>query len=333
MQTTLQAGITPRDPAAVAPVSIQHLPINLFGAVMGLAGLSLAWRLAEPVFGAPHWIGELSGLLALLAFVAQATGYAAKLLLHRAAVRRDFDDPVTGNFFGQISISLLLLSAVLMPYGSCFAEAVWSLGVVITFMLSLVAVGRMLKGKLDPAHMLPVWLIPGVATLDIGVTGGHMPMPWAHEVVLFALAIGSMLALVLWTLIISRLVYGEPLPARMKPQLMILVAPFAVGFLAWVNVFGEVDRFAGVLFYFGLFMLAVVGPRIYRRDVPFTVGWWAIGFPLAALANAAIVYANARGGWLLHVIAGLLLALLTLSLAVLGLRTLYLVFSGKLFRA
>jgi tellurite resistance protein len=117
----------------------------------------------------------------------------------------------------------------------------------------------------------------------------------------------------------------------MRPSLMILMAPFAVGFLAWVNVFGHVDRFAGALFYFGLFVFVVVSPKVFRRDVPFSPGWWAISFPMAALANAAIVYAQAQGGAVLHGLAGLLLAVLTLALAVLTVRTLHWVFSGKLF--
>jgi len=33
--------------------SLDHLPVGLFGSVMGLTGLSVAWRLAQPAFGAP----------------------------------------------------------------------------------------------------------------------------------------------------------------------------------------------------------------------------------------------------------------------------------------
>ncbi len=105
----------------------------------------------------------------------------------------------------------------------------------------------------------------------------------------------------------------------------------AVGFLAWVNVFGQVDRFAAALFYFALFVFVVVAPKVFRRDVPFSPGWWAISFPMAALASAAIVYSEARGGAVLHGLAGVLLVVLTLALAVLTVRTLHWVFSGKLF--
>jgi tellurite resistance protein len=52
---------------------------------------------------------------------------------------------------------------------------------------------------------------------------------------------------------------------------------------------------------------------------------------MAALASAAIVYAQAQGGAVLHGLAGLLLALLTAALAVLTVRTLHWVCTGKLF--
>ncbi|WP_411880909.1 SLAC1 anion channel family protein [Polaromonas sp. YR568] len=316
---------------AAGPYSLRQLPINLYGAVMGLAGMALAWRLAVPVFGAPAAIGEAMGFFALAVFLAHSAGYLAKLALHPEAVRKEFTDPVSGNFFGQFAISLLLLSCVLMPYGQAFSQGLWTAGVVVTLALSVLVGSRLLKGKLAPAHMLPVWIIPGVGVLDIGVTGGHLPMAWAGEINLLAMAVGAMVALVLWTLIIHRLAHGEPLPQGMRPSLMILMAPFAVGFLAWVNVFGEVDRFAGALFYFALFVFIVVSPKVFRRDVPFSPGWWAISFPMAALANAAIVYAGARGGLVLHVLAALLLGLLTAALAVLTVRTLHWVFSGRLF--
>lgn len=63
----------------------------------------------------------------------------------------------------------------------------------------------------------PAWLIPGVASLDIVVTGAQMPMPWAHELNVFALAIGTVLALVFFTLIVSRVIHHERLANHLAP--------------------------------------------------------------------------------------------------------------------
>ncbi len=127
--TTASTASTAASPAFPAGAySIRQLPINLYGAVMGLAGMALAWRLAVPAFGAPAAVGEAMGFFALAVFIAHSAGYLAKLALHADAVRKEFTDPVSGNFFGQFAISLLLLSSVLMPYGQAFAQGLWTAG-------------------------------------------------------------------------------------------------------------------------------------------------------------------------------------------------------------
>ena len=311
--------------------SVRNLPVNLFASVMGLSGLALAWRLAHDRFGAPAFVGEAIGAFALGVFVLVALGYLTKLAQHPQVVRAEFQHPVAGNFFGTIAISVLLLSAVVEPYSAAAARATWTIGVLAAFALSFVAVSRLLKGQVDASHAMPAWLIPGVATLDIAVTGGHMPMAWASEINLFAGAVGAVLALVLFAMIVSRLVHRDPLVPAMTPSLMILVAPFAVGFLAYVNIIGGIDRFAALLFYFALFMFAVVAPKVFRRGIGFSAAWWAIGFPMAALANAALKYADFRASGPHGVLAAVLLGLLSVALAVLTVRTVRSALDGALF--
>ena len=319
----------PRSPQGKA--SVRNLPVSLFGSVMGLAGLALAWRLAHSSLGAPAFVGEAIGAFAVSVFLLVAFGYMAKLAKHRQAVHAEFHHPVAGNFFGTVVISILLLSAVVGPYSAPAARALWSVGVLATFALSFVVVSRLLKGQVDASHAVPAWLIPGVATLDIAVTGGHMPMAWAAELNLIAGAVGAVLALVLSVMIISRLVHRDPLAPAMTPSLMILVAPFAVGFLAYSNIVGGIDRFAALLFYFGLFMFVVVAPRVFRPSIKFSPAWWVIGFPMAALVNAALRYAEFQASGPLWVLATVLLGALSLALAVLTVRTLRIAFNGTLF--
>lgn len=322
-------------PAAHPPsqTSVRNLPVSLFASVMGLSGLALAWRVAHGSLGAPAWVGEAIGAFAVAVFLLLASGYLAKLVKHPQAVHAEFHHPVAGNFFGTIVISLLLLSAVIGPYSGPAARGLWTVGVLATFALSYVVVSRLLKGAVDASHAVPAWIIPCVATLDIPVTGGQMPMAWAAEVNLLAGAVGAVLALVLFTMIVSRLVHRDPLAPAMTPSLMILMAPFAVGFLAYCNIVGGIDRFAALLFYFALFMFAVVAPKVFRSSVQFSTGWWAISFPMAALANAALQYAEFRADWPLWVLAVVLLCALTLVLAVLTVRTARIALDGTLFRS
>lgn len=328
LNPSLDTSAVRHSPSAAA--SIRNLPVNLFGAVMGLSGLALAWRLAHSSLGVPAWIGEGVGAFAVGVFLLLAWGYVTKLVKHPQAVLAEFQHPVSGNFFGTIAISLLLLSAVAGPYSPEAARAIWTVGVLATFVLCYLVVLRLLNGQVDASHAVPAWIVPCVATLDIPVTGAQMPMAWVAEVNLLAGAVGAVLALVLFAMIISRLVHRDPLVPGMMPSLMILVAPFAVGFLAYSNIVGSIDRFAALLFYFALFMFAVVAPKVFRPSVRFSAAWWAISFPMAALVNAALRYAELRGNAPLWVLATVLLGALSLVLAVLTLRTLRSALDGTL---
>ena len=318
------------EPRPVAGGSVKNLPVNLFAAVMGLSGLAMGWRFAHTAFGVARVVSDVIGLFATLVFVVLVIGYGAKLLRHTAAVRAEFNHPVAGNFFGTIAIALLLQSVVLGDYNSALGHAAWAIGTVATLSLSFIVVSRLLGGNSHPAHAVPAWIIPGVAALDIPVTGSHMPMAWAGEVLLLSAAVGSVLALVMFTMICTRLIQHEPLAPAMTPSLMILVAPFAVGFTAYTNLTGEVDRFASLLFYFGLFIFVVLAPKVFRRSVPFGPGWWAISFPLAAMVNAALKYASVHPTLPLKLLAGAMLVALTAALLVLTVRTLHILLNGRL---
>jgi tellurite resistance protein len=316
--------------AAAHPPSIRHLPVNLFASAMGLAGLGLAWRAAAAVYGIGLLPGDLIGFTAIVVFLVLAVAYAIKAAAHPDAVRAEFAHPVMGNFFGTIAIAVLLLSAILRPRFPQLSQAVWVTGVLVTVSLTFAVVSKLLRGGLDGSHAVPALLIPGVATLDITVTGTTLPLAWAREMNLFAVGVGGVLALLLLGLVINRLTHREALPKGMTPSLMILIAPFEVGFLAYTSFIGRVDDFAALLFFAGLFLFAVLAPKVFRRDIPFSPAWWAISFPIAALVNAAIRYAGHARGWALDAIAWTLLICLTVALFVLLLRTLRLAANGRL---
>jgi len=321
---------SPLASAAAPTASIRHLPVNLFASVMSLAGLALAWRLGVGAFGLPAAVGDAVGALSVAVFVLLGAAYATKAIRHPDAVAAEFNHPVSGNFFGTISISLLLLGPVVMPWSPGAGQALWTAGVVAGFAVVFSAVSRLLRGGRASDLALPAWLVAGVGALDIPVTGATMPMPWAAEVNLAAAGIGAVLAVLMLAAIFARLVFHAPLPAAMRPSLMILVAPFALGFLAYVNLAGEVDRFASLLFYAAVFFFAIAAVKVFGDPAPFAPGWWAIGFPVAALANAALRYAGAHPTAPLLALAGALLAALTVAVGVLAVRTTLFATSGRL---
>jgi tellurite resistance protein len=74
----------------------------------------------------------------------------------------------------------------------------------------------------------------------------------------------------------------------------------------------------------------VLAPKVFRRGIPFASGWWAISFPIAALATAALKYSMFVQLWPLKAMAILLLAVLSITITVLLVKTLHYLFNGKL---
>ena len=69
MNTAYTPTVAAAQSVQTSNTSIKNLPVNLFGSVMGLAGLGLAWRLSGQYYGVGGVLGEAIGALAGLAFV------------------------------------------------------------------------------------------------------------------------------------------------------------------------------------------------------------------------------------------------------------------------
>ncbi|HEX3138790.1 MAG TPA: SLAC1 anion channel family protein, partial [Rhizobacter sp.] len=305
------------------PGRLAYMPASLFGSVMALCGLTLAWRLAATEFGVPAWIGEALGLLAVGAFIALALAYAVKCVGAPAAVRAEFSHPVAVNFFATPIISLLLLPAVLAPYAVALASALWVLGTLAMLSFTWLIVSRWMSVRQQVAHATPAWMLPVVGTLNISVAGVSLNLPGSQEVCAFALAVGLFFAVPLFTLILSRVIFEEPMPPSQPPSLMILMAPFAVGFSAYLTVAGRLDLFAASLFYLAAFMFAVLVPKLVRlrRGTSFHTSWWAVSFPLAAMTIAALKFCVHQPSWPAQAFALALLVFTTFVVLALSLRT------------
>jgi tellurite resistance protein len=309
----------------IADGRLHYLPVAFFGLLMGLSGLAVAWRLARVEFGAPLWIAEAIGAVALLAFIAQTIAYLIKIWFSFASVYAEFRNPVICNLFGTPLISVLQLPLLISDNSLPLARAIWCVGAVAMAAFSWFIVVHWIDARKRPVHVTPAWMVPMVGVMHVPLAvpqlGWAVPL---HGVMVFTVSVGLFFSIVLFAMIFSRLMFEEPLPDVMQPSLLILAAPFAVGFSAYVLTVGKVDMFAEALFMLMVFVLIVLVTRIRHlgRCCPFRVSWWAVSFPLTASANAALRYAGQAGTVAALTIAVVLLAVATVSIFCLAGRTL-----------
>jgi tellurite resistance protein len=310
---------------------LAHLPVSLFGSVMGYSGLALAWRLAASEFGLPGWIGEALAFVTVSIFLLLTLCYAIKCIESPEAVRAEFAHPVAVNFFGTPIISLLLLPAVVAPYSAALTKALWLIGTVSMLSFAWLVVSRWMSVRQKIVHATPAWMIPIVGTLNISIVGVTLDVPGAQAVSAFGLAVGLFFAVPLFTLVLSRLIFEEPMLKAQWPSLLIFVATFAVSFSAYLSVVGRVDLFASSLFYLAVFMFAVLVPKLLlRSNTPFHTSWWAVSFPLAAMSNAALKFNLYQQSWLAQAFALAVLAFTTFVIMSMSVRTIAGIARGEL---
>jgi tellurite resistance protein len=101
---------------------------------------------------------------------------------------------------------------------------------------------------------------------------------------------------VLLTIIFYRVLFHHPIEERLMPTLFILIAPPAVGFIAYTRLIGELDSLARVLYFSGLFLTLLLFTQVGRfAKLKFFLSWWAYSFPLAAISIASMLMYELSG--------------------------------------
>jgi tellurite resistance protein len=208
----------------------------------------------------------------------------------------------------------------------------WTLGAIGMVVFAWFTISRWLSDRQQFVHATPAWIVPVVGLLDVPLAIPTLGFSALHPLMVFALAVGLFFTIPLFTLIFQRLLFEAPIPDALRPSLLILLAPFSVGFSTYVATTGGVDLFAQVLYFLTLFFASVLMGLV--RDLlwccPFRVSWWAVSFPLAATSIAALRFASATPGWPWAWIAWALVGLTTLVIVGLLIRTVLGVVAGEL---
>jgi tellurite resistance protein len=314
--------------------SLQYLPVSLFGSTVAFAGASIGWRQAGILFGVPSIVSNAIGIFAWSAFIILLVAYLYKFAAYKEKVIKELTDPIAANFLGTFFISAVLLSTVAAPFILDLARVTWLAGTAGGIVYMYLLTKRLYKGELNVLDLVPPVLIPGLTVLNAVFTRVNLKFSWWElpgDMPLFA--IGIVFVMVFFVIISYRLVHLEPPILFLKPTLLLMSAPFEVGFLAYVSTKTQVDELGSILFFFGFFIFIIAFFIVFTRDLPFMTSWWGACFSMGALANASLKYAL-----LSHMVTMKYLSLILLSgSGLLTTVTLYLtlhaLFTGKLLKA
>lgn len=319
------------DKASTPSRCLAGFPVAFFAVVMGLAGCTLAWDMAERVFEWPRYSGYLLRPVLVIVFIGLIGTYFAKAARHGDAVLAEWTHPVKVSFFATISIGLVLTGTAVLELSVGLGQWLWALGALVHLVLTVSIMSNWVHHtRYEITHLNPAWFIPVVGNILVPIAGGRLGFP---EVSWFFFSIGIVFWIVLFTIVMHRLFFFAPLPARLTPTLFILIAPPAAGFVSYYSLTGAIDGFARVLYYTAVFLallLASNATRFFRT--PFFLSAWAYSFPIAALTIATTIMAQRTRGWAFEWGARGLLAVLTVVVGWLAVRTVMATLRGEICR-
>jgi len=265
---------------------LRFFPVAFFTTVMGLTGLTLSWQKAAFTLGVNPLAGQVLLILAACTLLVITTVYMFKCVQHREQVLAELQHPIQISFFPAFSISLLLLAVATHEISVSLSHYLWLSRAGLHLLLTLFVMNQWIHHtRFQIQHITPAWFIPVVGNIIVPIAGvqhGHIEASW------FFFAIGLIYWLVLKTLVFNRILFHDPLPAKLLPTLFIMIAPPAIGFVSYLQLnAGEVDNFARVLYYAALFITLLLFTQLPRFSrLSFYLSWWAYSFPLAAFSIA-----------------------------------------------
>ncbi|WP_428242555.1 SLAC1 anion channel family protein [Gynuella sp.] len=297
-----------------------NFPVSMFAIAMGLAGFAVAWKAVTAM-----WLPKLESWrylswLAAVVFAVVLCLYLLKWMKYPAAVREEINHPVKLNFFPTMSIAMLLFAIAWMEH-VFIARALWIAALAIQLPLTLFVLSHWIyQPHYTHGHVNPSWFIPVVGNMVVPIAG--VPLGY-HEISWFFFSVGLLFWLVLLTIVMQRLFFLEALPARLTPTLFILMAPPAVGVVAYLALNHELDNFVRILFNVTIFFALLLFINAWRFfQLPFFISSWAYSFPLAAATVACVKMAHIMPGVFTYSVAILLFVALNIIIVWLLYKTL-----------
>jgi tellurite resistance protein len=267
--------------APSAPLS--HLGPQWFAPVMGWGGLGLAWHRAADGFGdAADTVATACALLAAAVFLSVLLASLLRWARHPRALAEDLRHPVRHAFAAALPVSLIILAtnAVALLGPQSWMVLPWAAGVLLQSVVLVWVVARWFSGRKQWPGVTPVLYIPVVGNVLVPLAGVPLDYPMVSW---FFFGIGMFFWPVLTAMLLVRQIL-HPMPDRLLPSWFIMIAPPAVGALSAVSLGASPElAMAGL----GVAVLSAAAaasrvPGIARQ--PFAMPFWAMSFPVTALA-------------------------------------------------
>ncbi|WP_024954386.1 SLAC1 anion channel family protein [Sulfurospirillum arcachonense] len=298
---------------------LKFFPIMMYAIVMGMSGLTIMYQKAAIWLDFPVQIGIVLMYVTTAIFFAVSFIYITKYFKYSMAIKKEFAHPVRINFFAAISISMLMLAIIYKEHYATISACFWYPGAILHFYLTMHTISFWINHNQELDHSNPAWFIPVVGNVLVPVAGVGFA---SHGLLMYFFSVGIFFWIILFAILLNRIIFHHQLAIKFMPTLFILIAPPAVGFIAYFKIFGVIDTFAMILFNLALFFTLLVA-FMYKNFIKlkFFISWWAFVFPLAAMAISSMLMYHKTNDLLLLALSYVMLSVTTMVIAVVAYQT------------
>ncbi|PLW80456.1 C4-dicarboxylate ABC transporter [Candidatus Woesearchaeota archaeon] len=267
---------------------LEEFTISFLAILLGMIGFSLAYLKAEHVLGFPFHMSSILLYTTIALSAVIFILYFLKWIKYPKSVKKELDHPIKLNFFPILAKLFLIASIIYVGTNFILAKYLWWIGVFVQSFFTLYIMSLWIRhSKFEIKHINPSWFIPIVGNILIPIAGVQFI---SKEVSWFFFSIGLIWWVVLFTIVVNRMIFFNPIPDKLLPTFFILFAPPAIGFISLTKLVGEVTDFGRILYYFALFMFILImfQANLFTK-IKFYLSWWAYSFPVVALTVATIL--------------------------------------------
>lgn len=268
--------------------------IAFFASVMWFWGLALATHKLELVYNTWTHFAHYFLYFTLVYFIIISLAYLIKAIINFSDVKADFNHTVKSNFFPWIWKIFLILAIWFLSINVDLSKIFWLTWVVIQSIFTIIIFRRWMLHEQDIKAMNPLWFLPIVWNMLAPVAWvqlGFVELSW------FFFSVWLIMWAVMFTVIMNRIIFHNPLPQKLMPTLFILIAPPAVWFIGSTILNGwQITELWKMLYYFLLFMFIIIMSKInVLTKLKFFMSWRAYSFPMAVATTATILFYSITG--------------------------------------
>jgi tellurite resistance protein len=273
---------------------LKHFNISFFAAVIWFCWLSIASHKLIDVYHINSHFSKYILYFTLILFSIITLLYIIKAFINFKDVKEDFKHPVRSSFFPWIWKILLLFAIWFLTIDKWISNIFWISWVIFQSIFTIILFRRWMLHEIDIKSMNPLWFLPIVWNMIAPIAWFKL---WYIELSWFFFSIWIIMWFVLFTIIMNRIIFHNPIAQKLMPTLFILIAPPAIWFISFTTLNnGELMQFWKILYYFSLFMFIIIISKInILKKIKFYLSWWAYSFPMAAITIATILYYHLTG--------------------------------------